>query len=224
MELTFDTKKDELLAGPGIPFFIEYPELHSNLDVTLHLEGTMTCGVLDEKLLSAADAAALRSDVCSSLAIAVSAAAERIGHPLRIPDHAEELSASVRDRLAKRWAELYGAEPGAITVTDVSIDPEDRAMMEKMEGYREFSQKTPEEQKNAMTEMLRTAQEEALNRLPSKTESWTCACGAVNRGNYCTECGKIRLWACECGTLNAGDFCTNCGKSRAQGAAPLNRG
>ena len=224
MELAFDTKKDELLAEPGILFFVEYPELRSNLDVTIHLEGTMTCGVLDEKLLSAADTEALRSDVCSSLAIAVSEAAERIGHPQRIPDHAEELSASVRSRLAKRWAELYGLEPGAIAVTDVSISPEDRAMMEKMEEYRGFSQKTPEELNDALAEMLRSAQEEALNSLPSKTESWTCACGAVNRGNYCTECGKIRLWACECGTLNAGDFCTNCGKSRAQGAAARNNG
>ena len=46
---------------------------------------------------------------------------------------------------------------------------------------------------------------------------WTCACGAVNTGKFCTECGKPKPagdWTCECGTVNKGKFCTNCGKPR----------
>ena len=47
---------------------------------------------------------------------------------------------------------------------------------------------------------------------------WTCACGAVNDGKFCSECGKPApapapaSWTCECGTVNTGKFCSECGK------------
>lgn len=48
---------------------------------------------------------------------------------------------------------------------------------------------------------------------------WTCSCGAVNSGNFCTNCGKPRptagSWRCSCGAVNTGNFCTNCGKPRS---------
>ena len=45
---------------------------------------------------------------------------------------------------------------------------------------------------------------------------WTCGCGTVNTGNFCTNCGKPKStgWTCECGTTNTGNFCTNCGKPK----------
>ena len=58
------------------------------------------------------------------------------------------------------------------------------------------------------------------NRAP-KT-GWTCSCGAVNTGKFCSECGKPQPsggWTCECGTANTGKFCSNCGKPNP-GAAP----
>ncbi len=51
---------------------------------------------------------------------------------------------------------------------------------------------------------------------------WTCSCGAVNTGKFCSECGKPQPsggWTCECGTENTGKFCSNCGKPNP-GAAP----
>ena len=47
--------------------------------------------------------------------------------------------------------------------------------------------------------------------------SWTCECGQVNAGKFCSECGKpapAKEWTCECGQVNAGKFCSNCGKPR----------
>ena len=48
--------------------------------------------------------------------------------------------------------------------------------------------------------------------------SWTCACGAVNTGNFCPNCGAKRPdngpWTCSCGAVNTGKFCPNCGKPR----------
>lgn len=44
---------------------------------------------------------------------------------------------------------------------------------------------------------------------------WTCACGTVNTGKFCTECGSPRPaleWRCSCGTVNKGKFCSECGR------------
>ena len=62
------------------------------------------------------------------------------------------------------------------------------------------------------------AQQEA----PAK--GWTCACGNVNTGRFCTECGAQRVegWTCACGSVNKGKFCPNCGEKKPA-AAPLYR-
>lgn len=51
------------------------------------------------------------------------------------------------------------------------------------------------------------------------TDTWTCACGTENTGNFCQNCGKpkpapVGTWKCECGTENTGKFCQNCGKPK----------
>lgn len=47
---------------------------------------------------------------------------------------------------------------------------------------------------------------------------WTCSCGTVNTGKFCSECGNQRPasgpWTCSCGTVNTGKFCSECGKPR----------
>jgi membrane protease subunit (stomatin/prohibitin family) len=57
--------------------------------------------------------------------------------------------------------------------------------------------------------------------------SWKCACGAVNTGKFCAECGKTKPadttgWTCSCGAVNKGKFCAECGKTKPAGA-PLYR-
>lgn len=50
---------------------------------------------------------------------------------------------------------------------------------------------------------------------------WTCGCGTVNQGKFCTACGKpmpVAGWTCECGAVNQGKFCTECGKKKPEGA------
>ena len=47
--------------------------------------------------------------------------------------------------------------------------------------------------------------------------SWTCACGNLNTGKFCSECGSPRPseeWICSCGNVNKGKFCSECGKPR----------
>ena len=51
---------------------------------------------------------------------------------------------------------------------------------------------------------------------------WTCACGTVNNGNFCGNCGKSKpvpkntSWTCSCGFVNTTKFCGNCGKPNGQ--------
>ena len=53
---------------------------------------------------------------------------------------------------------------------------------------------------------------------PAPAGSWKCECGTENTGKFCSNCGKpapAADWTCECGTVNTGKFCSNCGKPRA---------
>lgn len=56
-------------------------------------------------------------------------------------------------------------------------------------------------------------------------DSWTCSCGAVCTGKFCTECGGKKPadgWVCSCGAVNKGKFCSECGSKKPAGA-PLYR-
>ena len=55
----------------------------------------------------------------------------------------------------------------------------------------------------------------------SSDDGWTCSCGAVNKGKFCSECGakkpeQIRKneWKCSCGAVVSGNFCPECGSKR----------
>ena len=50
---------------------------------------------------------------------------------------------------------------------------------------------------------------------------WTCACGTVNQGKFCSEGGQPKpdpkaegTWTCACGTVNKGKFCSECGQPK----------
>ena len=47
---------------------------------------------------------------------------------------------------------------------------------------------------------------------------WTCKCGAVNTGKFCTECGASAGWTCTCGAVNKGKFCSECGAKKPENA------
>ena len=50
---------------------------------------------------------------------------------------------------------------------------------------------------------------------------WKCACGVVNSGKFCTECGAKKPddgWKCSCGAVNKGKFCSECGAKKPLGA------
>ena len=56
------------------------------------------------------------------------------------------------------------------------------------------------------------AQQPANPTVPAK--GWTCKCGTVNTGKFCTECGNSQGWICSCGNVNKGKFCSECGAKK----------
>lgn len=54
-------------------------------------------------------------------------------------------------------------------------------------------------------------------------DSWTCSCGNVASGKFCTECGAKKPepvangWTCTCGAVNKGKFCSECGAKKPAG-------
>ena len=56
---------------------------------------------------------------------------------------------------------------------------------------------------------------------PQSKKGWTCNCGQVNTGKFCSECGggqpiPLETWFCGCGQPNTGKFCSECGKPKPQ--------
>ncbi len=53
----------------------------------------------------------------------------------------------------------------------------------------------------------------------SEADGWKCACGSINTGNFCQNCGEKKpetknSWKCSCGTVNTGNFCSSCGTKK----------
>ena len=74
--------------------------------------------------------------------------------------------------------------------------------------------------------LFNMGQQQQAQQAPPKaapTGSWTCSCGAVNTGKFCSECAKPKPanavgWICsKCGTVNKGKFCMECATPKPAG-------
>lgn len=68
-------------------------------------------------------------------------------------------------------------------------------------------------------EMGRKQEKEKAAEAKASAGGWKCACGAVNNGNFCAECGSEKPadgWKCACGSINNGKFCPNCGTKKPE--------
>ena len=69
-------------------------------------------------------------------------------------------------------------------------------------------------------QMERDAAARAATPAAAPAGGWTCACGQVNTGKFCAECGSPKpaaaagSWVCACGATCTGKFCPECGSPR----------
>ncbi|MGL5436225.1 MAG: SPFH domain-containing protein [Lachnospiraceae bacterium] len=81
--------------------------------------------------------------------------------------------------------------------------------MQQNGGWTQQNNQQPQNPAPQQPEMMAGAQSQG---------GWTCGCGNVNSGKFCSECGQSRPdgpWTCGCGNINNGKFCSECGKSRS---------
>lgn len=73
-------------------------------------------------------------------------------------------------------------------------------------------------QSNQQQMAAQAAQQQAAQAAAPVSGGWTCECGTVNTGKFCSQCGKSKpengSWTCECGAVNTGKFCSECGKAK----------
>lgn len=72
---------------------------------------------------------------------------------------------------------------------------------------------------NAQNLFAMGQQQAASQQAAAPAGSWTCSCGTVNNGKFCSECASPKpapagQWTCSCGTVNTGKFCSECASPR----------
>lgn len=96
------------------------------------------------------------------------------------------------------------------------------------QGYatQQPQQQAPQQQQPDYNQQMQQAQQNAEQTVLN-AGGWRCNCGAVNTGNFCTQCGSPKpapapeaapaSWFCgNCGAKNEGKFCTQCGNPKPQ--------
>lgn len=77
-------------------------------------------------------------------------------------------------------------------------------------------------QQQAPQQATQQAPQQAPQQTAPAQNGWTCSCGAVTTGKFCTECGKPKPqqdgWTCACGAVNKGKFCAECGAKKPEDA------
>jgi len=153
-------------------------------------------------------------------------------NPITLP---EEDAAMIKE--AQRTAILRNPNMAAATLTAAQADAMKTAAANEngaMMGFMGMGMATQAGGMNAQSlfemgaaqQAAAPAQPQAAAPSPAAADnSWTCACGNVNTGKFCTECANPRPidgWTCACGTVNKGKFCMECGAKKPEGA-PLYR-
>ena len=156
-------------------------------------------------------------------------------NPITLP---EEDAAMIKE--AQRTAILRNPNMAAATLTAAQAEAMKTAAANEngaMMGFMGMGMATQAGGVNAQSlfEMGAAQQAQAQAQAPAQPQaapspaaadnSWTCACGNVNTGKFCTECANPRPvdgWTCSCGTVNKGKFCMECGAKKPEGA-PLYR-
>ena len=175
-----------------------------------------------------------------------------------LPGHASELADALNEELSGKWRELRGVEVVSFGVSSVKASDEDEAMIKELQrnaalrnptmaaatlvGAQADAMKAAAANEGAGPVMAFAGMNMASGAVGGNAASlfqmgqqqsqpaagWTCACGQVNQGKFCQNCGKAKpdgapLYRCDkCGwqpadPANPPKFCPQCGDKFDEG-------
>ena len=163
-----------------------------------------------------------------------------------LPGHTVELADAMNSTLSNKWNELRGIRVVSVGVNSVTASAEDEATIKELQktavyrnpgmagaalvGAQAEAMKSAAKNENGammgFMGMNMAAQTGGLNanslfqmgQEKQSVSGWTCKCGTVNTGKFCTECGSTNGWSCpKCGSTNKGKFCSECGAKKPVG-------
>ena len=164
-------------------------------------------------------------------------------HYSEVPAHTVELADALNEELSEKWGKLRGIKVVSVGINHLYAVSEDARMIKDIQRTAVFTQ--PDMAGAALTTAqsdamrmaaanesagpmmafagLNMAQQAGGMNPASRQQnavtgakSWTCACGMVNKGKFCMECGAKQPegWMCSCGHVNKGKFCEECGAKK----------
>ncbi len=186
----------------------------------------------------------LKTEFLSALQPALAKISEMEVRPNQIMAHTTELEDSMNEALSRKWLADRGIKVCTIALGSVTLPDEDAEMIKALQRTAVFQNPAMANattvaaaadamkiaagnSAGAMTGfmgmgmvnnmaggMMQNVQGQAQQQAPAQ-DSWTCSCGTVNTGKFCSNCGSTKpsSWTCTCGTVNSGKFCSNCGAS-----------
>ena len=163
-----------------------------------------------------------------------------------VPAHTTEMAEALNKILSEKWAKLRGIEIVSFGVNSITAPKEDEDMIKNLQrtavmrnpgmAAATLTEAQAEAMKSAAANtstgpmmafagmnMANQAAPAANSSSAASADSWTCSCGTVNTGKFCSQCGAPKPapavgWTCSCGAVNTGRFCSECGAKKPAGA------
>ena len=186
--------------------------------------------------------AQLKTEFVSALQPALAKLSAKGIRPSEIPAYVSELCDSLNAELSEKWTKLRGIEVVSVAMNPITLSEEDAQMIkdaQKVGMYTDASVANANLSAASAQALKDAANNEAgasvgfmnintalnsantmasINTVTTNTTSntWTCECGQLNDGNFCTHCGKAKpseKYCSSCGKKVSEDanFCPHCG-------------
>lgn len=187
----------------------------------------------------------MRSEFMTALQPALAEVSTKGVRYHEVPAHTFELCEALNAVLSARWQELRGIAVVSVGINSLSLSKEDEDQIKALQraaALRDPSMMAANlaaAQMDAMRDAAKNAAGAGVGfmnmnmagsgvgsvlaetmKQGNKAEQWTCSCGNLASGNFCSQCGNARVsksFCSQCGApLEAGAaFCSQCGAKRS---------
>ena len=207
---------------------------------------TNVCGNVSNEYTREMIESQLKSEFISALQPALAKLSDMELRPNQIIAHNTDLEDAMNFALDTKWAKTRGLKIVSIALGSVTLPEEDQEMIKQVQrnaalrdpsmagatlvGAQADAMKAAAgnphgavngfmgmNMANNMAGNISGFYNMANNNTPDN--SWTCKCGTVNSGKFCSNCGSPKPegpWACSCGSVNTGKFYPNCGNKKPE--------